>query len=59
LQVYSLSHVLMCARAHGLVALDGVCLDLDNPDELEAQLNQAVNMGFDGKTLIHPKQVCV
>lgn len=55
--LYSLEHVLLCARAYGVVALDGVCLDLDNPDELEAQLTQAYNMGFDGKTLIHPKQV--
>jgi len=55
--IYALEHVLMCARAYGVMAMDGVCLDLFDQTELEQQCRQAAEMGFDGKTLIHPKQV--
>ena len=45
------------ARAFGLAVLDGVTNDLDDADGLAAQCTQAVELGFDGKTLIHPKQI--
>lgn len=45
------------ARAHGLVILDGVYNDIENIEGLEAICEQGVDFGFDGKTLIHPKQV--
>jgi len=45
------------ARAHGLVILDGVYNDIENLEGLEAICEQGVDFGFDGKTLIHPKQV--
>ena len=48
---------LMAARAHGLVLLDGVCNAIDDPARLEAECTQARQLGFDGKTLIHPAQV--
>jgi len=48
---------LMAARAHGLVLLDGVCNAIDDPARLEAECEQARQLGFDGKTLIHPSQV--
>lgn len=48
---------LMAARAHGLVLLDGVCNTIDDPLRLEAECEQARQLGFDGKTLIHPAQV--
>ena len=49
--------VLLAARAHGRSVLDGVHLNLTDDKEFAAHCRQAVDMGFDGKTLIHPKQV--
>jgi citrate lyase subunit beta/citryl-CoA lyase len=47
----------IAARAYGLSILDGVFNSLDDAGGLEAQCRQARAMGFDGKTLIHPRQV--
>jgi citrate lyase subunit beta / citryl-CoA lyase len=47
----------MAARAHGLVLFDGVCNAIDDPVRLEAECEQARQLGYDGKTLIHPAQV--
>ncbi|MGS1107730.1 HpcH/HpaI aldolase/citrate lyase family protein [Achromobacter anxifer] len=51
------SMAVMAARAHGLAALDGVHLDLHDDAGLEAACRQGRDQGFDGKTLIHPKQI--
>jgi len=51
----SLSLVLLAARAHGLAALDGVHLDLSDDAGFEAACRQGRDLGFDGKTLIHPR----
>jgi citrate lyase subunit beta / citryl-CoA lyase len=53
----SLQLVLLAARAHGLVALDGVYLDLADEAGFAAVCEQGSALGFDGKTLIHPKQI--
>lgn len=53
----SLSLMLLAARAHGLAALDGVHLDLDDLDGFEAACRQGVELGFDGKTLVHPSSI--
>ena len=53
----SLQLVLLAARAHGLVALDGVHLDLADEAGFAAVCAQGRTLGFDGKTLIHPKQI--
>jgi citrate lyase subunit beta/citryl-CoA lyase len=53
----SLGLVLLAARAQGLAALDGVHLDLDDDDGFAAACVQGRTLGFDGKTLIHPKQI--
>ena len=37
--------------------MDGVYNDIDNEEGLSAICEQGVDFGFDGKTLIHPKQV--
>jgi citrate lyase subunit beta/citryl-CoA lyase len=52
-----LSLSVAAARAHGLTILDGVYNDIDNEAGLEAVCEQGVDFGFDGKTLIHPKQI--
>ncbi|ROP91259.1 citrate lyase subunit beta/citryl-CoA lyase [Stella humosa] len=53
----SLGLGLLAARAHGLAALDGVHLDLSDDAGFEAACRQALVLGFDGKTLIHPKTI--
>jgi citrate lyase subunit beta / citryl-CoA lyase len=45
------------ARAYGLDILDGVYNDLGNAEGLAAECRQARDLGFDGKTLIHPRQI--
>ncbi len=55
--LYALERSVMAARAHGRAILDGVFLDLGDEDGLRAECEQGRNMGFDGKTLIHPKQI--
>ncbi len=53
----SLGHCLLAARAHGRVILDGVCNAFKDEAALEAECTQGRDMGFDGKTLIHPAQI--
>lgn len=53
----SLGITVLAARAHGLAVLDGVHLDLADDDGFAAACRQARELGFDGKTLIHPKQI--
>jgi citrate lyase subunit beta / citryl-CoA lyase len=45
------------ARAYGLDILDGVYNDLGNADGFIEECKQARDLGFDGKTLIHPRQI--
>jgi citrate lyase subunit beta/citryl-CoA lyase len=49
--------VLAAARSRGLVALDGVCNDFSDDARLEAECATAAAMGYDGKSLIHPRQI--
>ncbi|CDI02837.1 MAG: CoA ester lyase [Candidatus Competibacter denitrificans] len=53
----SLGLCLLAARAAGLAILDGVYLDLNDETGFEFACRQGHELGFDGKTLIHPKQV--
>lgn len=53
----SLSICLLAARAHGLVCVDGVYNAFKDEPGLEAECIQGLDMGFDGKTLIHPAQL--
>ena len=55
----ALQTVILAARAYGLYVLDGVHVDLDDALGYEAACRQGRALGFDGKTLIHPKQVDV
>jgi len=55
--VTHLATALLAAREAGKVILDGVYNDVKNPDGFEAECRQGMEMGFDGKTLIHPGQV--
>jgi citrate lyase subunit beta / citryl-CoA lyase len=53
----SLGLCLLAARAYGLAILDGVHLDLADDEGFAAQCRQGRELGFDGKTLIHPKTI--
>ncbi|MCW8902442.1 HpcH/HpaI aldolase/citrate lyase family protein [Sedimenticola sp.] len=53
----SLGLCVLAARARGLEILDGVYLDLQDEPGFAAACDQGRDMGFDGKTLIHPKQI--
>jgi citrate lyase beta subunit len=48
---------MLAARAHGLTILDGVYNDIQDTEGFRAVCRQGLEMGFDGKTLIHPSQV--
>jgi citrate lyase subunit beta/citryl-CoA lyase len=45
------------AKGHGLAILDSVYNAFDDEAGLNAQCKQARDMGFDGKSLIHPRQI--
>ncbi|PRY79378.1 (3S)-malyl-CoA thioesterase [Yoonia maritima] len=57
--VTSLQLCLLAAKAAGIVALDGVYNAFKDEDGLRAECTEGRDMGFDGKTLIHPAQVAV
>lgn len=52
-----LMQLVLAARAGGLDALDGVANDFSDLDAFAAECAQGRDMGFDGKTLIHPAQI--
>jgi citrate lyase subunit beta/citryl-CoA lyase len=49
--------IVLAARAHGLIALGGVFLGLQDSAGLEADCRAEAGLGFDGKTLVHPSQI--
>lgn len=56
----SLQMIVMAARAaRGVVAIDGVYNRFRDGDGLKAECEQGRDLGFDGKTLIHPAQIDV
>ena len=55
--ITSLGLCMLAARAHGLAILDGVYNAFRDEDGLRAACLQALEMGFDGKTLIHPAKL--
>jgi citrate lyase subunit beta/citryl-CoA lyase len=50
-------HCILAARAYGLEILDGPYSDFSNIDGFNLECTQARDLGFDGKTLIHPQQI--
>lgn len=57
--LYALSRCVLAARACGLEIIDGVQLDLEDDIALRFACKQGRALGFDGKSLIHPKQISV
>ncbi|GBG24738.1 Citrate lyase subunit beta-like protein, mitochondrial [Hondaea fermentalgiana] len=54
---YALQRCVIAARTAGISALDGVYVDLQNEEGFIDECHQGRDLGFDGKTLIHPKTV--
>jgi citrate lyase subunit beta/citryl-CoA lyase len=55
--VVALGTAMLAARACGLAILDGVYNDIQDVEGFRAACVQGLEMGFDGKTLIHPSQI--
>lgn len=55
--VYAASRILLAARASAILAFDGVFTSIGDDAGLERETRQAVELGFDGKTCIHPSQL--
>ncbi|NRA41383.1 MAG: CoA ester lyase [Pseudomonadales bacterium] len=55
--IASLTLAILAARAHGICIIDGPHLDLKNVKACEFACRQARDLGFDGKTVIHPVQL--
>ena len=55
--LWGLGRCVNAARLAGKVILDGVYNDVKDPEGFAAECRQGAEMGFDGKTLIHPTQV--
>lgn len=53
----ALQNIIMAARAARIVAIDGVYNRFRDGDGLKAECEQGRDLGFDGKTLIHPAQI--
>jgi citrate lyase subunit beta / citryl-CoA lyase len=53
----ALSTVILAARTNGLDVLDGVFNDIQNVTGFKRECEDGRDLGFDGKTLIHPSQV--
>ncbi len=51
------AQVVLAARAHGRTVIDGTYNDIRNADGFREECEAARDLGFDGKTLIHPDQV--
>jgi citrate lyase subunit beta/citryl-CoA lyase len=52
-----LATALLAAREAGIEILDGVYNDVKDLEGFEVEARQGAEMGFDGKTLVHPTQV--
>ncbi|WAJ28556.1 HpcH/HpaI aldolase/citrate lyase family protein [Antarcticirhabdus aurantiaca] len=53
----ALTQIVLAARGYGLLALDGVFNDIEDEAGFEAEAREGADFGFDGKTLIHPRQI--
>jgi citrate lyase subunit beta/citryl-CoA lyase len=55
--LYSLSHVLLAGRAHDRSVVDGISTDLKDMQSFEYGCRLARDLGYDGKSLVHPYQL--
>lgn len=55
----ALQQILLAARAYNVIAIDGVYNQYKDEEGLKVECDQGRDLGYDGKTLIHPAQVAV
>lgn len=55
--LFSLSRIVVAARTTGRLAIDGVFNNLADSAGLDAEAAQGADLGFDGKSVIHPDQI--
>ena len=55
----ALQTMLLAGRAHGIIVVDGVYNKFKDDEGLKTECDQGRDLGFDGKTLIHPAQIAV
>jgi citrate lyase subunit beta/citryl-CoA lyase len=55
--LHSLSHVLLAGRAHDRSVVDGISTDLKDMQSFEFACRLGRDLGFDGKSLVHPFQL--
>ncbi|MBF0446105.1 MAG: CoA ester lyase [Magnetococcales bacterium] len=53
----ALQQTVLAAKAAGVGVIDGVFVDLKNPQGFARQCREGAGLGFNGKTVIHPSQV--
>lgn len=54
---FALQQTILAARAAGVQVLDGVFLNLSDSEGFLAECQDGLQLGFDGKTVIHPRQI--
>ncbi|WP_408611323.1 HpcH/HpaI aldolase/citrate lyase family protein [Lolliginicoccus lacisalsi] len=54
---HALMTILVAARAHGVQAIDGPFVDIDDPEAFERAARRTAALGYDGKWVIHPSQI--
>ena len=55
--LYALGSIILTAKAYNVITLDGVFNGISDEDGLRSEATEGKNMGYDGKTLIHPNQI--
>ena len=55
--LYALGSIILTAKAYNVITLDGVFNSISDQEGLLAEASEGKNMGYDGKTLIHPSQI--
>jgi citrate lyase subunit beta / citryl-CoA lyase len=55
--LYSLSHVLLAGRAYDRAVIDGISTDIKDMQSYEYACRLSRDLGFDGKSLVHPIQL--
>ena len=54
---YALGSIVLTAKANNVITLDGVFNSISDQEGLLAEAREGKNLGYDGKTLIHPNQI--
>ena len=54
---YALGSIILTAKAYNIITLDGVFNGISDEEGLCSEAEEGKNMGYDGKTLIHPNQI--